>query len=75
MGLSGEARAKANSPLRSVEGPESLTGVDPSLDRPVVLFHDVVQVWTGATATALAHFSLLLQFGDHPSDRMDSHPR
>src|SRR5260370_30630851 len=51
-----------NGPLRSVEGPESPTGVDPSLDGPVVLFHDVVHVWTSATSTALAHFSLRRQW-------------
>jgi hypothetical protein len=47
------------------EGPEPLTGVNPPFDRPVVLFHDVVQVRTGATATPPALFSLRLQFRDH----------
>lgn len=53
-----------NRPPGSVEGPEPLAGINPPFDRPVVLFHDVVQVGTGATATAPAQFSCRLQFRD-----------
>jgi len=52
-------------PPGSVEGPKPLAGVNPPFDRSVVLFHDVVQVGTGATATAPAQFSCRLQFRDH----------
>jgi hypothetical protein len=34
-----------------VKGSEPLAGVDPSFDRSMILFHDVVQVRTGTTAT------------------------
>jgi len=39
-----------------------LAGVDPSFDRSMILFHDVVQVRTGTTATPTSEFALLLQF-------------
>src|SRR6266568_1737487 len=54
-----------NRPPGSMEGPKPLAGVNPPFDRPVVLFHDVVQVGTGATATSSAQFSCCLQFRDH----------
>src|SRR5439155_21167099 len=52
-------------PPRTVKGPESLTGVDPPLDRSVVLLHDIVQIVAGAAATSPDEFLLLLQFLDH----------
>jgi hypothetical protein len=53
-----------NRPPGSVEGPKPLAGVNPPFERPVVLFQDVVQVRTGATATSPAQFSFCLQFRD-----------
>ena len=52
-------------PPRPVKGSEPLVGVDPSFDRSMILFHNVVQVRTGATATTTAAFALLLQFRHH----------
>ena len=49
-------------PPSPVKGPEPLAGVDPSFDRSMILFHDVVQVRTGTTATPTSEFTLLLQF-------------
>jgi hypothetical protein len=34
-------------------------------DRAMVLFHDIVQVWTRAASAATPQFPLLLQFRDH----------
>ena len=45
-----------NRSLGSVEGPKPLAGVNPPFDCPVVLFDNVVQVGTGATATTAASF-------------------
>jgi hypothetical protein len=65
-----------------VKGSETLAGVDSSFDRSMILFHDVVQVWTGTTATPTPEFALLLQFRhdlgvgrvsvnvDHPGTRV-----
>jgi hypothetical protein len=39
-----------------------LAGVDPSFDRSMILFHDVVQVRTGTTPTPTTKFAFLLQF-------------
>jgi hypothetical protein len=39
-----------------------LAGVDPSFDRSMILFHDVVPVRTGTTVTPTTQFALLLQF-------------
>ena len=59
-----------------------MAGVDPSFDRSMILFHDVVQVRTGTTPTPTTKFALLLQFRhnlgigrvavnvDHPGARM-----
>ena len=47
-------------PAGRVKGSEPLAGVDPSFDRPMILFHYVVQVRTGTTATAPAELSLRL---------------
>ena len=41
---------------------DSVSVIDPSFDRSMILFHDIVQVRTGATATTMAQFALLLQF-------------
>jgi hypothetical protein len=49
-------------PPGAVKGSEPLAGVDPSFDRSMILFHDVVQVRTGTTATPTSEFALLLQF-------------
>ena len=61
---------------------ESLAGVNPSVDRSMILLHDVVQVRTGTAAAPPAEFALLLQFChdlgvrrvavdvDHPGPRM-----
>jgi len=46
----------------AVKGSEPLAGVDPSFDRSMILFHDVVQIRTGTTATPTSEFALLLQF-------------
>ncbi len=48
-----------------MEGAEPLARVDSPLDRAVVLFHDVVQIRTGATATPPAQFPFRLQFRNH----------
>src|SRR5215831_2298016 len=47
-------------PPGAVKGSEPLAGVDPSFDRSMILFHDVVQVKTGTTATPTSEFALLL---------------
>jgi hypothetical protein len=47
-------------PPGAVKGSEPLAGVDPSFDRSMILFHDVVQVRTGTTATPTSEFALLL---------------
>jgi hypothetical protein len=47
-------------PPGAVKGSEPLAGVDPSFDRSMILFHDVVQVRTGTTATPTTQFALLL---------------
>src|SRR5262252_8994301 len=49
-------------PPRAVKGSEPLAGIDPSFDRSMILFHNVVQVRTGTTATPTSEFALLLQF-------------
>ena len=53
-----------NRPPGSVARPKPMAGVNPAFDRPVVPFHDVVQVRTGATATSQAQSSFYLQFHD-----------
>src|ERR1043166_1672519 len=50
-------------PPRSVKGSETLTGIDPSFNRAVVLFHDMVQVRTDPTVAPATEFTFLLQFG------------
>src|SRR5438270_3209702 len=52
-------------PPGPVKGSEPLAGVDPSFDRSMILFHNIVRVRTGATATTTAQFALLLQFRDN----------
>ena len=47
-------------PPGAVKGSEPLAGVDSSFDRSMILFHDVVQVRTGTTATPTSEFALLL---------------
>src|SRR5215471_21423976 len=65
-----------------VKGSEPLAGIDPSFDRSMILFHDIVQVRTGTTATPTTKFALQLQFRhnlgigrvavdvDHPGPRV-----
>src|SRR5215471_11896027 len=51
-----------NRPPCPVKRSEPLTGADPSFDRSMILFHDVVEVRTGTTPTPTTQFALLLQF-------------
>ena len=48
-------------PPRPVKRSESLAGIHPSFDRPVVLLHDMVQVGTNTTAATTAESALALQ--------------
>ena len=52
-------------PPRPVKGSEPLAGVDPSFDRSMILFHQIVQVRTRTTPTPTTQFALLLQFRHH----------
>src|SRR5215471_16152702 len=47
-------------PPRPMKGSEPLAGIDPSFDRSMILFHNVVQVRAGTTATPTTKFALLL---------------
>jgi hypothetical protein len=49
----------------SIERPKSLAGIYPPFDRSMILFHNIIQVRTGSTATPAPQLSLLLQFRDH----------
>ena len=42
-----------------------MAGIHAPFDRAMVLFHDIVQVWTRAASAATSQFPLLLQFRDH----------
>jgi len=42
-----------------------LARIHAPFDRAMVLFHDIVQVWTRAASAATSQFPLLLQFRDH----------
>src|SRR5262249_20094066 len=54
-----------NRPPRTNGGSKPLARIHAPFDRAMVLFHDIVQVWTCAASAATPQFSLLLQFGDH----------
>src|SRR5262245_60708954 len=54
-----------NRPPRTNGGSKPLARIHAPFDRAMVLFHDIVQVWTCAASPATPQFSLLLQFGDH----------
>ena len=48
-----------------IEGAKSLTRSHPSLDRSVVLLHDVVEVADGTAPAASSEFSGALEFANH----------
>jgi hypothetical protein len=49
---------------RKPERAEMLTGVDPTLDRPVILFQDVIEILYGAVLAVVGQIACGLEYGN-----------